>query len=379
MADYKLVDHIVGDVATLSTNTQTIEEGIYTIGAPNYWKEGIDGDGVVVATIDTGVYKDHPDLKDNIIGGRNFTTDYDSDPENYNDGNFHGTHVAGIIAAGNNSVGIVGVAPKAKILALKALSNDGTGAWAWLIKAINYAVEWRGPNGEKVRVINMSLGGPFAPTTLHDAIINAVNSGIVVVCAAGNEGDSSADTTEISYPGYYPEVICVGSFNGWGGVSDFSNSNDQVDLIAPGSNILSTSNDGGYITASGTSMATPHAVGAIALLIQKLDKLNDREVTEKELYNFLVNNCTSNIGNLPKMLQGNGLIHLSETIEVSIDDVDFNDVLHWFTSDHPRPVLNSYDYWEANAQPGKTVVGEYAQGFMKKTYIVHGLNAKVKD
>ena len=118
------------------------------------------GQDVVVAVLDTGCDTNHIDLKDRIIGGRNFTKDYEADPNVYLDNNGHGTHVAGTIAATENGVGVLGVAPLAKMLVLKVLAGDGSGSYEQIIEAIHYAVNWRGPNQEKVRIISMSLGGP---------------------------------------------------------------------------------------------------------------------------------------------------------------------------------------------------------------------------
>ena len=232
-----------------------IPDGINMIHAPEQWAKGNEGEGIVIAIIDTGVDYNHPDLKDNIIGGKDFTGKGD-----FMDGNGHGTHVAGTICATNSGSGIVGVAPKAKILALKALDDEGSGSFTWITFAIQYATE------QKVNVISMSLGGEVDYPPMHEAIKEAKKAGIIVVCAAGNEGDGNTNTEEFSFPGAYPEVIEVGAVDFQKNLAPFSNTNHEVDILAPGVQILSTYPGGGYAKLSGTSMATPHVAGAVALL-----------------------------------------------------------------------------------------------------------------
>jgi len=250
--DVRLIPVKVKSVHTFPA--ETIPDGVKMINAQSQWDKGNEGEGVVVAIIDTGIDYNHPDLKDNIIGGKDFTGKGD-----YMDGHGHGTHVAGTIAATNTGSGIVGVAPKAKILALKALSDDGTGDMNWTISAIRYAVK------QKVHVINMSLGGQHS-YSLRKAVQEAVAAGITVVAAAGNEGDGDEATEELSYPGAYPEVIEVGAVDFSGMLAEFSNTNSEVDILAPGVNIFSTYPNGKYARMDGTSMATPHMTGAVALL-----------------------------------------------------------------------------------------------------------------
>lgn len=234
-----------------------IPQGVQYINAPEQWQQGRTGKDVVIAVIDTGVDYNHPDLRANIIGGKDFTGKGD-----YMDGNSHGTHVCGTIAAANNGSGIVGVAPDAKILALKALDDNGAGDMSNVIAAIKYATDYG------VDIISMSLGGPGSPA-LHRAVKDAVAKGIILICAAGNEGDGDPNTEELSYPGAYAEVIEVGAIDFNGKLAYFSNTNHEVDILAPGVNILSTYPNGQYAKLDGTSMATPHMTGAVALLRSK--------------------------------------------------------------------------------------------------------------
>ncbi len=302
----KLVPFKINSIVDKANETP---KGVSLIQAPEIWEESNQGEGVVVAVIDTGIDTDHPDLKDQIIGGRNFTTDFNGNPDMFEDNNGHGTHVSGTIAASLNHDGVVGVSPKAKILSLKVLSGEGSGNYEWIINAINYAVDWKGPQNQRVRVISMSLGGPVDVPELHEAVKNAVNHGISVVVAAGNEGDDREDTFEYSYPGSYNEVIQVGAVNHDLELAPFTNTNSEVDLVAPGVDIVSTYPDNKYASLSGTSMATPHVAGAIALLINLSEKEFDRSLIESEIYAQLIRR-TLPLG-YRKSSEGNGFVVLN--------------------------------------------------------------------
>ncbi len=288
-----------------------IPKGIEMIQAPEVWDKSHKGEGVVIAVIDTGCQMDHPDLKDRIIGGRNFTKDYDGDVDNFSDNNGHGTHVAGTIAASENNTGVLGAAPMARLLVLKVLGKAGGGNYQSIIDAINYAIKWRGPKGEKVRIISMSLGGTTDVPKLHDAVLKAVNNNILVICASGNNGDGSYKTDELNYPAAYNEAISVGAVDFNKKLTKYSNSNNNVDLVAPGNEIISTYLEGKYAKLSGTSMATPHVSGAMALIINMCEAEFGRTLTEAELYAQLIKRTTT-LG-LNKRNEGNGLLDLSKT------------------------------------------------------------------
>jgi thermitase len=228
------------------------------IDATTAWDQS-EGAGVTVAVVDTGILATHVDLADQIVPGWDFVDD-DADPD---DGFGHGTHVAGTIAAsGQNNVGVVGVAPQAKLLPLRALGNDGSGSSSDIAAAFAYA----GDHG--VRIVNASLGGGFSQT-IKNAIASHPNT--LYVVAAGN---SSADAD--SYRGAFPcalpaaNVICVGASDNRDRIAGFSNYGDvAVDLFAPGVDINSTYNvsDTSYGYLDGTSMASPHVAGAAALAL----------------------------------------------------------------------------------------------------------------
>ena len=184
------------------------------------------GEGVKVAVIDTGCDLDHPDLKDNLLdNGYDFINDND-DPS---DDNGHGSHVAGTIAASNNGLGMVGVAPKAKILPIKSLAADGSGGLKEIVLGILWAVEMN------VDIITMSLGTPYHSKALHDAVKLASSRGILIFCAAGNSGYRD----NIMYPARYPETISIAAIDENLNRTDFSCSGNSLDFLAPGHNILS--------------------------------------------------------------------------------------------------------------------------------------------
>ena len=282
--------------AYIKTQDNYIPTGVNMINAPLMWNKGYTGDGVKVAILDSGCIQ-HPDLINNIIGGKNFTTE--GSETDYNDLNGHGTHVAGIIA-GNGKV--MGVAPNAKLLILKVLDKTGNGNCQGLYDAINYAIE------QKVDIINMSLGISINVNEIHTVLKKAVDNNICVVCACGNEGDGKAFTDEYSYPAGYNEAISVGAIDNARVNAVFTNSNKEVDLVAHGVNVVSTHLNYGYRSMSGTSQATPHVTGALALLKEYYRKTFEKEPTEVELYAQLIKRTVEL--NLDRKLQGQGMLFL---------------------------------------------------------------------
>jgi subtilisin len=241
--------------------------------------------GVAIAVIDTGIDLTHPEL--NVVGGKNCSTG-----KSYNDGNGHGTHVSGTIAAKDDGNGVVGVAPGAPLYAVRVLNNNGSGSWS----SVACGIDWVTANAASlgIKVASMSLGGTGSDDgncgnsnndALHKAICNSVAAGVVYVVAAGNETDDMKNHV----PAAYDEVLTVtalADFNGQPGgggaptcrtdvdetAADFSNwatltADQNHTIAAPGVCILSTWKGGGYNTISGTSMATPHVSGAVALCI----------------------------------------------------------------------------------------------------------------
>lgn len=283
-----------------------IPDGVKLVGAPEFWDKGYFGSGVKIAIIDTGCDVNHVDIRDRIVDTRNFTNENLSNAKNVTDYDGHGTHVAGIIAASGKE-GLLGVAPKAELVILKALTSKG-GYYSWIINAINYAIQ------SNVDIISMSLGGKLDYTPLHLAIKKAISKNILVVAASGNDGDSNDKTLEINYPAAYNECISVGSITINSSPSYFTASNLEVDILAPGQGIngrgiISLAPNNKYVELTGTSMATPHISGALALLIEWSKKTFNRDLTESELYAQLIKRTIS-IG-YPKTIEGNGILDLT--------------------------------------------------------------------
>lgn len=250
------------------------------LGIPDVWRLTM-GEGIRIAVLDTGVDRDHPDLKTAIRDTHDFTGD------GIEDENGHGTHCAGIIGARLNGVGFVGVAPKSELLIGKVLANNGSGSYSWITDGIYWATE----NG--AHIISLSLGGEFSNHELYKAIQYALYHGVCVICAAGNDG--SLFRNSIGYPGRYGGVITVASHDINGLPSGFSSRGGEIDFMGPGSNIWSTYKKGRYAELSGTSMATPFIAGLAALIKSKHNQAHHNETpldNNEDLRNHLLRMAT---------------------------------------------------------------------------------------
>ncbi|MFC4808419.1 S8 family peptidase [Paenibacillus sp. GCM10023250] len=208
------------------------------------------GGGVGIGIIDTGIGK-NADL--NVTGGVNTMGG-----SSYADDNGHGTHVAGI-AAGLGKNGLTGVAPGAKLYAIKALDANGAGYISDLIKGIEWCIK------KKIPIINMSLGlEGETSSALQEAVERARKNGIIVVASAGNSGPSNSNG--IDQPARYSDAIAVAATTKNGKIADYSSRGSGIDVAAPGSYIKSAKPGGGYAVMSGTSMSCPHIAGGAALL-----------------------------------------------------------------------------------------------------------------
>lgn len=278
----------VEEDAEVKAYAQTIPWGIQKVNAPAVHNAGYTGSGIKVAVLDTGILLSHPDLQ--VYGG------YDTTGKgSYNDDNGHGTHVAGTIAALNNTIGVLGAAPSARLYAVKVLDRNGNGSYSNIIAGIEWAIN------NDMDVINMSLGGSSGSTALQQACNSAYNAGILLVAAAGNEGTSSGSTECIGYPARYSSVMAVGSITSSNVRSSFSSTGSTLEIMAPGSNIYSTTYNGSYGTMSGTSMACPHVAGVAALVWSAKPSL-----TNVQLRNAL-NETANDMWNDP-WRYGNGLV-----------------------------------------------------------------------
>ena len=214
-----------------------------------------DGTGKIAWIIDTGIDMDHPDLTVDQTRGKNFIS-LTAKPD---DDNGHGTHCAGIVAARNNSLGVIGVAAGATVVPIKVLDRRGSGAYSGIIAGVDYVAT----NGKTGDAVNMSLGGP-AYQPLDDAIIALANKGLKVAIAAGNESQNANNVSPARVNGNNIYTIsAMGTGDLWATYSNYAN--PPVDYCAPGSAIYSTYKGGGYATLSGTSMAAPHVCGLLLL------------------------------------------------------------------------------------------------------------------
>jgi subtilisin family serine protease len=233
------------------TNSQSIPWGITRVGGGGATYAGTH----VAWIIDTGIDLTHPDLNVDQTLGRNFV------PRVYspNDDNGHGSHVAGIIAARNNGFGVIGVAPGAKVVPVKVLDRQGSGAYSNVISGIDYVANVASAGD----VANMSLGGPVS-SSLDIAVTNAAAKGIKFALAAGNESTNANNSSpaRVNGPNIFT-VSAMGTNDKWASFSNFGN--PPIDFCAPGVNIYSTYKGGGYATMSGTSMAAPHVAGLLLL------------------------------------------------------------------------------------------------------------------
>ena len=285
-------DRVVGlESQTLPTGVDRVDADLSPTAKIDGLDERVNAD---IAIIDTGIQADHPDL--NVVGGHNCIN---ADPADWGDGYGHGTHVAGIAAAKDNGIGVVGVAPGARLWAVRVFDSTGFSLLSWIVCGIDWVTGQKDPTDSTKALFeaaNMSLRdagsndgncGYTNGDAEHQAICRSVAAGTTYAVAAGNDGTDAGRWI----PAAYPEVITVSAladFNGQPGggaastcysfgsydvddtFADFSNYGPAVDLIAPGKCIYSTYptalRDGsGYVVLSGTSMATPHVAGAIAL------------------------------------------------------------------------------------------------------------------
>lgn len=283
---------------------QTLPWGIDRIEADLAW-QATSGTGSKVAIVDTGIDLTHPDLASNIKGGVNTINPRKS----ANDDNGHGTHVAGTVAAIDNSIGVVGVGNTASLYAVKVLDRNGSGFLSDVIEGLDWSVN----NG--MQVVNMSLGTNSDVQSFHDAVIKVSQAGIVQVAAAGNDGAA------VDFPGAYSEVIAVAAVlknsDGTLSAASFTSRGPEVDISAPGVDVLSTYKGNSYASLSGTSMATPHVTGVAALVLTTLPGAYDLNSNGRwdpgEVQSKLMT-TSENIGLDPTMF-GNGFLRADLAIQ----------------------------------------------------------------
>ncbi len=259
----------VEENGTVHALAQTTPWGVDRIDADQAHEVGITGDGADVTVVDTGIDDDHPDLQANLGDGRAFVTcgtggfddcsfsgNSNACNEPWSDDNDHGTHVAGTIAAVNDTGGVVGVGPDLTLHAAKALDCSGAGSFS----DIAAAIDWAARQGHDV--VNLSLGASSGSAAVDRAINFAASQGVTMVAAAGGSGPCSAC---VAYPANHPEVMAVGATDCDDTLASFSSTGPSLDLVAPGVEVVSTV-PAGTATLSGTSMACAHVSGAAGVL-----------------------------------------------------------------------------------------------------------------
>jgi len=299
---------------------------IYVPEVHTQWPD-LQGAGVVVAILDTGIDQTHSDLKNRIGGGYNARAG--ENPKDYRDYNGHGTHMAGIIAATVNSLGVIGAAPKITLQAVKGLDDTGAGYESDVIEGLQWVYS------KSIRLVNMSLGFVDDPLPLRKATQHLYNSGVIIVASAGNrcaitpsQDDGGDDDCEdgtaavcpnprigLKYPAAYSWVIAVGASTFLNKVAAYSLTGTQLDILGPGGeqkpssrSILSTTKDGGYGRGNGTSQAAAHVTGAVGLALQLKPHLTFAEVRG------LLQTTAQDLG-FKSEEQGAGLINVQKMLE----------------------------------------------------------------
>jgi subtilisin len=273
----------------------------------------VSGKGIGVVVNDSGVdgtHKDHElgrNLVQNVLGTTNLQgvtgivpLSYTEDVPNTDTNSGHGTHVAGTVAALNNTTGVLGVAYNADLYAVKVLSASGSGT----LSGIAQGIEWSIANG--MNVINMSLGGSSGSSALQQACDNAYARGIVVIAAAGNSGSRGKQNT-MGYPARYSSVIAVGAVDSNNNRASFSSVGNELEVMAPGVSVLSTTPGNNYASFNGTSMASPHVAGAAALIKAKYPSMTNVQIRDR------LKNTATNLGD--PFFYGKGVINVESALQ----------------------------------------------------------------
>lgn len=260
------------DDAIIQLNTSAIRSklvnngvpwGVEKIKAPQAWAYAT-GRNIKIGVIDTGIDYHHPALRGSILPGINLV-ERNRPPI---DDNGHGTHIAGTIAAANPSHGMIGVAPHALIAPVKAFDQHGSAYVSDIVQAIDWCVR------NKMNIINMSFGMRTKSKSMYNAVQRAYQKGVIIIASSGNDSKRKA----IDYPARYLNTVAVGATNANRKVAPFSNRGTYIDIYAPGDRIVSAWLNNDYHEMNGTSMATSHVSGAVALLLELYPQLHPSDI-----------------------------------------------------------------------------------------------------
>ena len=302
-------------------NTRSISDikdwGHQLVNPDLFWEQGFKGEGVVVFVIDTGIDDSHPDLKGKVIHRKDFTNE---SPTNY-DVDGHGTWCASRISANENDEGVIGIVPNSVLADLRVINIEGFAETEWIAEALIHMMDVDlGRFNSYRRVASMSLGGPVSTPALKSAVKYVYDKGGIIIAAAGNAGHLTGKNT-MSFPAKYEDhVIAVGALDPDGKVAKYSSIGEELDVTAPGTDVLGAFR-GGYAYLSGTSMATPHIAGVVALLISKYGDL----ITSKNIEAYLQENAKDLLEPGWDMLSGFGSVVMSKLnegprVEIPIDE-----------------------------------------------------------
>lgn len=328
----KNVEYIEED-GIIQKSDDNITWNVDMVKAPVLQNQNYNGQGIKVAVFDTGIDVNNKDIL--VKGGVSFI----EGTRDFTDDNGHGTAVAGIIGAAKNNEGYLGVAPEVELYSVKVLDRDGLGTYSNIIQGIEWAID------NEIDIISMSFGGTQYSKILKEAIGEATKNNILIVAASGNEGNN----TIVNYPARFSDVICVGAIDKAGNLATFSNTGEEMDLVAPGIDIETTYLNNSNIKISGTSAAVPHVVGIAAQILNA-----KKDLTQEQLKALLYNSATP-LGEVK--LYGWGMVNAIQSLDNINEKIEL-------------PEKN--DEWA-----DINVIDSGTDGLVKFSYIIYGNNQTI--
>jgi len=345
--------------SVISTNMQIVDWGFTEVNAAETHKMGFTGKGIKIGIIDSGIDQNHPDLE--IAGG----ISYIGSPTDYHDDHGHGTHVAGIIAARDNDIGIIGVAPEAELYAIKVMGNDRLGNTSDVVRGIEWAV------ANDLDIINLSITTQQKSIIMESALHNAYEHGLLIVGSAGNNLKEFNEPVDVLYPARFPTVMAVGAVNENNKKSTFSYYGNSLEFVAPGEEIISTfiANlpNKPYASSSGTSMAAPFVTGVAALYKEAYPLFDNKKIRS------LMQASTIDLGPPGKDSQyGYGLVQAPKNIvEIAFSDLEPNSWnVQAIMTLYKEGIISGYP--DGNFYPSKEITRAEAITMISRTLHIDG-------